>query len=691
MRKLLLGVVALVASCSSKTEDPPATPAVQVVFELDADFDGEGGFFRFPFPADLRLSTAGTPRGQSFPNPLGKSLVTGLRGIASDRAGWPLMPVAYFRFDGAITARSIDTVVTTGPFLLIDVDDASPDRGKTFPVVASTLTEDDYVPTNVLGLAARPGFVLHGKRTYAFVVLKSANDAKGAPLGQPAALGALLAGQAPAGARGAAAAPAFGKLGKVLGEKGVVLSDVAAATVFTTGDVVADLGALTDKMVEKYSITVTDTKVDPDDGAKHDRYCEVQAKVTYPQFQKGAQPFDKEGLFVLGPDGLPQKQGDLVAPITLTLPKAAMPKGGYPLVIYFHGSGGRSDAIADRGKWRVTDDVASCPQGTRDEWLGKLGCNTKGEGPGHVVAPFGIAMAASALPVNPERLPGAKETEYLNFANLAAFRDTFRQGVIEQRLLIRALEKLTIDPTVVAACTGMSLPADETAYRFSTAQLMAQGQSMGGMYTNIISAVDPKIQGLVPTGAGGYWSFMITKTKLYDDTAGLIAALLGANREGFSFMHPALHLLQTAWEPSDPFVYMPRVSRRPLPGHPVRAIYEPVGKDDSYFPTVLYDAVALSYGHPEAGESIWPTMQDALTLGGLGGLRPYPISNNLKSEDGRPYTGILVQYAGDGVYDPHAIYSQLDAVKYQYGCFYSSVLKKAPTVVAPAALGTPCP
>lgn len=689
MRKLLFGVVALVA-CSSSSNDPPPAPAVQVAFDLDADFDGEGGFFRFPWPADARLSTTGTPRGQAFPNPLGKSLVTGLRGIASDRPGWPVVPVAYFRFDGAIAPRAIDDVVSGPPLLLLDVDDASPERGKSFPVVASTLTEDDYVPSNVLGVAPRPGFVLHGKRTYAFVVLRSAKDQKGAPLGQPASLGALLAGQTPPGAHAAAAAPGYAKLGKLLSEKGIALSDVAAATVFTTGDVVADLAALTDKMVAKYSVTITDLKVDPDDGAKHDRYCEVQAKVSYPQFQKGAQPFDKDGLFVAGPDGLPAKQGDLVAPLTFTLPKAAMPKGGYPLVMYFHGSGGRSDAIADRGKWRPTTDLSLCPEGKTDTWLGKAGCNTKGEGPGFVAAPHGVAMVASALPVNPERLPGAKETEYLNFANLAAFRDTFRQGVLEQRLLLRALETLTIDPAVVAACTGMSLPSGETAYRFSTAKLMAQGQSMGGMYTNIIGAVEPKIQAVVPTGAGGFWSFMITKTKLYDDTAGLIAALLGAGREGFSFMHPALHLLQTAWEPSDPFVYMPRVARRPLPGHPVRSIYEPAGKDDSYFPTVLYDAVALSYGHPQAGEQIWPTMQDALTLGGLGGLRPYPVANNLKSEDGRSYTGILVQYAGDGVYDPHAIYSQLDAVKYQYGCFYASVLAGKPTVLAPAPLGTPC-
>ena len=117
-----------------------------------------------------------------------------------------------------------------------------------------------------------------------------------------------------------------------------------------------------------------------------------------------------------------------------------------------------------------------------------------------------------------------------------------------------------------------------------------------------------------------------------------------------------------------------------------------MGQGDSYFPQETYDAMALAYGHKEAGEVVWPTMQDALKLEGRDGLTPYPVGNELTSEAGGKYTGVVVQYKGDGVYDPHAIYSQLDAVKYQYGCFFSTFLKTGTaTVPAPAALGTPCP
>jgi hypothetical protein len=143
---------------------------------------------------------------------------------------------------------------------------------------------------------------------------------------------------------------------------------------------------------------------------------------------------------------------------------------------------------------------------------------------------------------------------------------------------------------------------------------------------------------------------------------------------------------------SDPMVYMPHLARRPFTGHPVRPIYEPVGKGDSYFPTPLYDSVSLAYGHKEAGDVIWPTMQDALKLEGLDGLLTYPVTQDLTADDGTKYTGAVIQYAGDGIYDPHALYTQLDAVQYQYGCFLETFFaKKVATIPKPAPLGTPCP
>lgn len=695
-RFALIALVALLGSgpaCSSNEEGTEPAASSQAAFDLDADFADPTQFYRFPYPSDLRLRD-GAPIGSAFPNPLGVQLVESVRNAASGRKGFPVVPTGYFKFGQPLAPRSIEEVIPadpSSPVLLVDVDDASPEKGRLIPTVAAVLAPDEYVPENVLGVAPRPGFVLHGKRKYAFVVLRSLKDARGALLEVPPTLARIAKGEAPAGARGGEALALHAPLFAVLKDKGIAAGDVAAATVFTTGDVVADFGAMSDGVVKAHSATIGALSVDPDDGATHPRYCELVGTMTLPQFQKGTPPFASEGLFEIGADGLPKKQRDETVPIRISLPKQAMPAGGYPLVMYFHGSGGLSTAPMDRGTWRPESDPSKCPEKSTDSWEGVKGCNTQGEGPSHVVAEHGFAMAGSALPVNPERVKNATSIEYIQLGNLAAMRDTFRQGALEQRLYLKALLDLQIAPDVVSACTGMSLPSGETAYRFKAEPIVAMGQSMGGMYTNIIGAIEPKIRAVAPTGAGGYWSYFITKTTLYSDGAQLVASLANAG-DDLNWMHPILTTFETAVEPADPFVYMPRLARDPLEGHAPREIYEPVGKGDSYFPIELYDAVALSYGHPQAGEIVWPSMQDALKLGALDGLRSYPISQNLTSVGGKPYTGVVVQYAGDGVYDPHAIYTQLDAVKYQYGCFFASFLAKGvATVPAPAPLGTPCP
>ena len=203
------------------------------------------------------------------------------------------------------------------------------------------------------------------------------------------------------------------------------------------------------------------------------------------------------------------------------------------------------------------------------------------------LAPHGIAAAGSALPLNPQRFPGATETEYLNLNNLAAFRDTFRQGVVEQRLFIEALRTLTIDPSVLGTCAaGVTLPDGRNGDSLQPeSQLLAQGQSMGGMYTNLISAVEPRIKASVPTGAGGYWSYFILKTSVVPNAGAELGALLLATRVKLTFMHPVLAIGETGWEPAEPMVHMARLGHRPLDGHPVRPVYEPVGINDSYFPT----------------------------------------------------------------------------------------------------------
>jgi hypothetical protein len=649
------------AACGGD-DDPPGT-----LFELDGALAGDT-FFDFPFPSDLRLDADGTAAYAGFPNKGNNRIVTQLTALADARRGFPVMASAYFRFVDALPARTTSELIAadaSAPILYVDIDPDSPERGTLVPVLAQTLQPDDTATAFLLGVGPRPGWVLAPSTTYAVVVRRAV--APGA-----AAAGAIrdmAAGRTPPGTRGVEMAAVYEPLWPVLDDLGVARDDVLTATVFTTGDEVAVLHARSEAIRAAHDAVISNLRLDPVDGGAHTGYCELLADVTFPQFQKGVAPYSSEGGFVLDGDGVPLKQGELTAALAITIPDGEMPAAGWPLYQFFHGSGGLSSGLVDLGK---TLAVGSEP--------------VVGEGPGFVVARHGIAAAASALPLNPERYANASDYEYLNLLNLGAFPFTFQQGVIEQRLLLDALLELRISPAALGACGGPTLPSGATMHRFDPTKLSAGGQSMGGMYTNMVGAVEPRLGALVPTGAGGYWGKMILDTDLIAGARGFVGGVFATDETQLTFLHPGLSLMTVGWEIAEPMASMARLARRPLPDFPARHVYEPVGLDDVYFPTEIFDAAALAYGNRQAGAALWPQLQDALTLDGLGGIVSYPVTANV---DGK--TRVVVQFASDGIANSHYIYRQLDEVKHQYGCFLDSYMRTGtPVVPAPAALTAPC-
>lgn len=670
-----LAITTLVAGVGCQPEEEPS--GASPFFRLDADFEGEGEFFAFPFPSDHRVRVTGSPLNDSWPRPYGLKLLDDLLVTAQERKGFSRIPVAWFKFDAPLKARTEADVIPAradSPVLLVDLTEGR--EGTLIPTVGRLLEEDESVEANVLAVAPRPGMVLQ-PGTYAFAIRRDMRDADGKLIGVPASFAALRDGKVPAGEHGAALKADYNRLWSALEKLTVDKKDIAIATVFTTDDVVSELRELVDAVAAKHSTDLEleglhvaiadDVRSDGD----HDTYCELHGTIRLPQFQKGTPPFNRDGLFVME-NGVPKVQRWEDVPVVVNLPKEEMPAGGFPLMLYVHGSGGVSTQVVDRGGVEVKD-----------------GPHRLGKGPAWVVAAHGIGSASSAMPVNPERLPGAGEIAYLNFANLAAFRDTFRQGVLEQRLFLDTLLSARIDPSALDGCTdGPTLPQGETAFRFRE-RPAAMGQSMGAMYVNLLSAVEDRIGAAVPTGAGGFWTYFILKTSLVPGADFLVGELLKVGGEA-SFLHPALHAVQLAWEVVDPVVYAGEVSRhsKSTPKH----IYQPVGLGDSYFPTDVLDVMALAYGHQQVGEVVWETTQDALELIGRNGVIDYPVTKNLKSAGGESYTGVVVQYEGDGLYDPHAVAFQLEEVKHQYSCFLDSYFRTGVSVVPPpASLGTPCP
>ncbi len=668
-------VVALLWSGAGCGDDGDA--AATVAFDLGSKLDSKT-FWDLPFPLDLRLNADGKIDFAGFPNDDKLLIVQDLLSSAADRKGFPVMPVAWFRFTDVSTAPALrlnDMIAAapTSPILLVDIDPASPEIGRLFPVVAELLPVDDYTAPALIAVAPRPGIVLRANTKYAIVLQKSL-----APLvAVPSAFATLAKGGTPSGRRGPAAKALFEPLWPALDKIVVDRAAVLVATVFTTGDQVAVMGWRSLSVLSKHPVQIDNlalAAIDNGSGlGSHEGFCQLTATVTMPQFQTGTPPFNSEGRILLDADNVPIKQGQQTVPLHITIPRATMPTTGWPLFHYFHGSGGLAVDLVDLGAQQVRGG----------DW-------EAGKGPGWVVAHSNIAAAAAALPLNPERLPGATDYQYLNINNLPAFPFTFQQGVIEQRLLLDALLKVRIPATTLANCTGVNLPIGVTEYFFDGERLAAGGHSMGGMYTNMIGAVEPRYKGFTPFGAGGFWPLMILNTAIFPDAASLLAGVLRVDAETFTFVHPSLALLGIGWEIAEPGASMARLARRPFDDGPARHVYQPIGENDKYFPNPIFDAATLAYGNHLAGEQVWPETAEALALDSLNPAKNYPVKGN-RSQNGVTTTSVAVQYKGDGIADPHNIFIQLPAVKYQYRCFLETLFRdRTPTIFAPKAIAAAC-
>jgi len=641
-----------------------SAPADTIAFDLDSSLTGEA-FWDLPFPSDLRLTADGRPDLAGFPNRRELPIVRDLLSAASERAGFPVMPIAWFKFTEVPPQRALDQVIAAEPgadALLVDVDPTSDERGALYPLVSQTLADDDFTGAGLVALAPRPGIVLRSHTRYAFVLRRGFSPSTEVP----PAFADLARGEGPR-----AIVELYAPLWDTLELLAIERADLLVATVFTTGDELAVLRDRSEAVRAQAAAVIAELHVDPTDGAGHPGLCELVGTVTVPQYQVGEAPFGTAGRFVLDEQGHPIAQGSMTVPLTITIPKATMPATGWPLWQFFHGSGGASFDLVDDGPNATAE---SGPQ--------------IGAGPGTVVARRGIAAASSALPVNPQRLPGASDYAYLNLNNLSAFPYTFQQGVFEQRLLLDALIGLEIPAATLASCTGVALPGGAAAHTFDATKLTAGGHSMGGMYTNMIGAVEPRFGALTPFGAGGFWNMMILDTSIVAGARNLLGGVLGVDSEQLSFVHPTLALIGLGWEVAEPGAAMARLARRPLAGTSPRHVYQPIGLDDKYFPNPVFDAAALAYGNQQAGELVWPETQDALRLDHLDGMMTYPVRGN----GAHGTTSVVVQYEDGGIVDAHQIHRQLDAVKYQYGCFLASYLRDGvPTVPAPAAIDAPCP
>lgn len=493
-----------------------------------------------PFPTNSRRDAQGRLDLSGFPPPR----EGGMPGIiqqyldyASDHVrGWSLQPTIYVQFDRPLTAtmvRKPAESLTQNSYFLMDVDPSSPEYGKLVPLIGQVsahqrlqhLQPDLFMVQPVWGRPLRP------KTTYAFVLRRGVRDAEGKVLARPAALAAVL--DAALGGVKGVSDPEQQRLADTLqplidayqaGKLTVPWRDIAAATVFSTGNPTSQLKAMAQWVRDKAPAQAATAWKKT---ASSKKYVLYTATYEAPNFQKGKCPYDDDGdgAFELKSDATPVVQRTETMRVAVAVPLTHVhvsADGLMPVAMYAHGTGG--DWMSFVGE-KVVDNLAA----------------------------RGVAMVSIDQPLHGPRCEvpqsgGALDLHTFNFLNVAAGRTGFQQSALDSVMLSRLLRQGHLDvPEGVAA--------DGKAVHFDPQRVVFIGHSQGGLSGSLLAAVDPHQVAYVLSGAGAGISLTVMLRKHPADIANTLGVVLGLDKGELSQFHPAVSLVQLLADVTDPLSY----------------------------------------------------------------------------------------------------------------------------------------
>lgn len=601
----LLGFCLLLLGCQTPIVDEAKTfdhrtafqSPTQVYFEYPADGKfSEQTFYNFPYPHALRLATDGTPDLTGFPAPKREkactlpstnnpTLNTLLGAIDPDRyvkdlvsvtdkqaKGFSLNPGVFFRFNQplheALVPPVSSTILPGSPYIFVNIDKNSKQRGQRVPVVVNTGLKSRFLPDTVVVMRPLPGFVLQPNTTYAAVILTSAYDQQGWPLVPPDALLALAQSNPPQDQGLQKLYPSYQPMFALLKEKwNIEPKQVAAATVFTTGDPLAEQKKLQEFIAKDMPAPQAPKNLKCSGNSATTPYITCTGTYEAPQFQKGTSPYldADSGYFTYDAQGKPNYQmADLR--IAITIPKRYMEPGSpqqrpIPIVMYGHGTGGSYTTYISNNTARI---------------LANSG-----------IAGFGIDQA-----VNGERtttLAGTKlDFLFFNALNLPAARDNVRQSALDYYWQARYI------PTLQIKYQGHT-------FVFDPQRIWFMGHSQGGLTGPLVLAFENSVKAAYLSAPGGF----LIHTLLYKTQPAepillpaVIDYILCDEKKSISVFHPILSLVQNFFDPADPVNYTPPIldgSRSPI------QLLMTEGLTDQYAPPQVFEPLAIAMGLPLLG------------------------------------------------------------------------------------------
>lgn len=582
--------------------------------ETDPD-DVKEDFFRLPYPNDAARDAQGRVGFERFPHdpapPFGFDAVGRyLKALETEPFG--SYGAVTFRFDGRLDFGTLSAQGSNPQLRVVDLT-AGPRFGTARGLFYFYNSQRNrYVCSNWLTVRPAAGDP-YGAGTYAVLMLKGPRDLSGAEVTASDDFVEMLKPTAPAEAGLARAWAAYAPLRAYLADRSLAAAEVLTASVFTVGDPQRLMAKLADA-VDAAPAPVADPWVKCGSGASPcadasgARACgngagfdEWHTLVELPVFQRGVAPYlspDAGGDIDFAAAVTPVRREKVCA--ALTVPKSAPPDGGFPLVLYAHGTGGSFRSHASDG----------AAEGLAAAQMAVLGFDQVGHGPRR-------GRGAEALP----------QDIVFNVANPASARGTMAQGAADLHAMARFLKEARI---------GAPAPLDAERLAF-------WGHSQGATQGALFLAHDTRVAGALLSGASASLTHALMSKKAPVNVADSMWLALSESAPGaVTEFHPVLGLLQTWSEVVDPINFARDVVVTPARARDVLQVW---GKDDLYTPRAVQAHFALAARVAFVGPRV--DEFDVMVVPSAGGNVMGP----------RTVTAAMRQYAPAG-YDGHFVVFQ---------------------------------
>jgi len=630
------------------------TGAFRVFFEVPTTADQGTEFFRLPFPNDIRVRANGTLDMRSFPRPGPSALGIDLVGTYVDALedafddgtinGFSATAPITFRTNSQLDFSSLETGKGGSPAIhYMDITNpaAATDRNRTF---SYTTARGLYRCDHVITLRNSSHEPLLPGHTYAAYITTDIRSTSGETPVQDGDFAVLLGSSAPGDADMAHAWSQYQPFRDFLTAEAINPNTIAAAAVFTVADTTGRMERLATAVdatavpVLK-DLTLCDTGVTSpcDDGES--RVCgpasadfhEVQGRFTVPIYQQGTPPYANpgDGGDILEVGGVPVQTGTEDVCFVMTIPKTVAPPGGFPSLIYAHGTGGSFRGFVTNGTARTLATMSN--------------------------PTVGISFDGVVHGERRRGNPRDSDSLMFNVINPPAARDNPLQGGVDvlQALRIGHLGSVTL-PTVGA----VSLDAGEVYYIGHS-----QGSNVGIPAISVSNYTNAPIF----SGAGSFLTLgILSKTSPVNAKAAL-EFLLG---EQLGISHPVMIMWQWYFDAADPVNYGPLLVRTPPAGINRKHVFMSWGQGDTFSPESTMQVTARAVGLP----AVQPIVEDIAS-----GTVSRPVTLNA-SAGGENRTAACFQYVPTD-YDGHFVLTRDGQATQDWTAFVNSSISTGTPVV----------